>query len=273
MMIAIVTGASSGIGEQILRLLVREQTSQVAVHYDQIWVIARNRDRLEGLRRELGPDLLTVFALDLSDPNSFDVISSALSGENPSVGLLVNCAGIGRIGRFIHQSPGDQRAMVALNCSAAAQLCSLCLPFMRISKRNPDAPDAPRIINIASSAGFLPQPGFATYAASKAFLIHFSRALSAELIHTDIRCTVVCPGPVSTDFLVHATGKPSASFSGIKRLFVARADKLAEKSIRAARKGKAMLVYGFSQKALHVAAKILPTRWMMFFATRLSGSD
>jgi hypothetical protein len=118
----------------------------------------------------------------------------------------------------------------------------------------------------------MPQPGFATYAATKAFLVSFSRAVNEELRPHNIASTTVCPGPVSTDFLAHATGKATASFSGIKSLFVARPDKLAVSSIRAARNGRAVLVYGLSQKVFHVLAKILPARFLMFLASRMAES-
>lgn len=270
MNIAIVTGASSGIGEEILRELAREQGASGSQPFGQIWAIARSSDRLEALQKELGAELIRTFALDLTDPSAMTVLSEALNQSDPTVGMLVNCAGIGRIGEFLSQTPADQSAMISLNCSVPAELTSICLPYMIRAGREAGFRNGPRILNIASSAAFMPQPGFATYAATKAFLVSFSRALNAELRPYNIISTTICPGPVSTDFLAHATGKASASFSGIKSLFVARPGKLAISSIQAARKGRAVLVYGFSQKIFHVLAKILPARFMMFLASRLS---
>ncbi|MBN1892040.1 MAG: SDR family NAD(P)-dependent oxidoreductase [Clostridiales bacterium] len=273
MNIAIVTGASSGIGEEILRALVSERGAFGSLPFGQIWAIARNSERLELLRQELGSSLIRVFALDLTAPQSRDLLSETLAEETPTVGLLVNCAGIGRVGPVLEQTIAHQRDMIALNCSVPAELTAVCLPYMTEAGKNSDFRNGPRILNIASSAAFLPQAGFATYAATKSFLLSFSRATNAELKPYNISSTTVCPGPVSTDFLAHATGKTSASFSGIKSLFIVRPDKLAKSSIRAARKGRSMLVYGFSQKVLHVASKLLPTRFLMFLSSRLTGSN
>jgi hypothetical protein len=273
MNIAIITGASSGIGEEILRGLARERGAFGSLPFGQIWAVARSEQRLESLRKEIGPEMIRVFALDLTVPGAVDTLSAALEEEMPTVGLLVNCAGVGRVGPVSGQTQEDQKTMVSLNCSVPAELTSVCIPYMIQAAKESGFRNGPRILNIASSAAFLPQPGFATYAASKAFLVSFSRAVNEELRPYNITSTTVCPGPVSTDFLVHATGKETASFSGIKSLFVARPDKVAASSIRAARKGRALLVYGFSQKAFHVASKLLPARFLMFLSSRLTGSE
>ncbi|MDD4095353.1 MAG: SDR family NAD(P)-dependent oxidoreductase [Oscillospiraceae bacterium] len=272
MNIAIITGASSGIGEEILRGLARERGAFGSLPFGQIWAVARNAERLEALREEIGPEMIRIFALDLTVPGAVDTLSAALAEEMPTVGLFVNCAGVGRVGPVSGQTPEDQKTMVSLNCSVPAELTSICIPYMIQAAKESGFRNGPRILNIASSAAFLPQPGFATYAASKAFLVSFSRAVNEELRPYNITSTTVCPGPVSTDFLAHATGKATASFSGIKKLFVARPEKVAASSIRAARKGRALLVYGFSQKAFHVVSKLLPARFLMFLASRLTGS-
>ncbi len=272
MNIAIITGASSGIGEEILRCLTLKNDIFGSPPFDQIWVVARNAARLEALRNELAPGRIRIFVSDLTAPGSLEPVSSALSIENPEVGLLVNCAGAGRVGPVFLQTRDDQKNIISLNCSAPAELISICLPHMIRTAKDSGNSITPRILNIASSAAFLPQPGFATYAASKAFLVSFSRALNEELRPHRITSTTVCPGPVATDFLVHATGKATASFSGIKKFFVARPDKVAASAIRAARKGRGLLVYGLSQKAFHVVAKVLPARFLMFLATRLTHS-
>ena len=273
MNIAMITGASSGIGEEILRILARERGASENLPFDQLWAVARNADRLGALREELGPDLIRIFALDLTAPGAVDALSYALAEENPTVGMLVNCAGVGRVGPLSGQSPADQKTMVSLNCSVPAELTSICVPYMIPAAKNAGFRKGPHILNIASSAAFLPQPGFATYAASKAFLVSFSRAVNEELRPHNISSTTVCPGPVSTDFLAHATGKSSASFSGIKSLFVARPDKVAASSIRAARQSRSILVYGFSQKVFHVACKLLPARFLMSVAALLAGTS
>ena len=121
------------------------------------------------------------------------------------------------------------------------------------------------VINIASSAGFLPQPDFAVYAATKSYVISFSRAIAEELKDKGIAVTCICPGPVDTDFIKASKNDPNATFTGIKGKFVTSVDKLIPASLKAAKKGRTMYVHGFSQKLLHVASKILPTSWILFF--------
>lgn len=267
--IAIITGASSGIGEHILRKIVTERGAYGSLPFEQIWIIARSEEKLQALKSELDPKRIRPFALDLTDPDALRALSEALQIETPNVGLLVNCAGVGYSGATESMEPAQFRNTVMLNCSALSEMVSICLPYMIPTGDRCPYAMGPRILNIASSAGFMPQPGFAAYAASKAFVISFSRALHAELRMHNISSTTVCPGPVATDFISHGNGA-DASFRGIKKFFVVRPERLADKSVAAARKGRAILVYGISQKIFHVASKILPTALLLFFAQRLS---
>ena len=270
MNIAIITGASSGIGEQFLRQIVRERSSFGSVPFNEIWVVARRSDLLETLKTELDPVRIRIFTEDITYASSLNRIRDELSLTKPSVGLLVNCAGVGRTGLFEEAAREDAHNMVALNCSALAELTSICLPYMIPNGDLCSYATGPRIINIASSAGFLPQPGFAVYAATKSFVISFSRAMHAELRRHNIASTTVCPGPVATGFVEKAAGKPGAKTSGFKSLFVVQPEKLVRKSILVSKKGRGLYVYGISQKFLHVASKLLPARFMIFLASHLS---
>ena len=131
----------------------------------------------------------------------------------------------------------------------------------------------PEIINIGSSAGFLPQPGFACYAASKSYVISFSRAMSCELKPKGINVLVVCPGPVATDFQRRATEGKAADFTGWRKMFVIDPVKLSQASLKASYRGRKILVYPFSQKLLHLASKIIPTSWMLFFAGNANNKE
>lgn len=270
MNIAIITGASSGIGEQFLRQIVRERSSFGSVPFNEIWVVARRSELLETLKAELDPVRIRVFTEDITYASSLNRIRDELALLKPSVGLLVNCAGVGRTGLFEEAAREDAHNMVALNCSALAEMTSICLPYMIPNGDLCTYPTGPRIINIASSAGFLPQPGFAVYAATKSFVISFSRAMHAELRRHNIASTTVCPGPVATGFVGKASGTPGAKSSGFKSLFVVQPEKLVRKTILVSKKGRGLYVYGFSQKLLHVASKLLPARFLIFLATRLS---
>jgi uncharacterized protein len=270
MNIAVITGASSGIGEQFLRQIVRERSAFGSVPFDEIWVIARRADRLLSMKTELDPVRIRAFMLDLTSDNALDDLSDELKKRNPAIGLLINCAGIGFTGRFETLPRGEIHKMTALNCAVLAEFTSVCLPYMIPTGDLCTYSTGPRIINIASSAGFLPQPGFAAYSASKAFVINFSRALHAELRMHNIASTTVCPGPVATEFAAVATGVPGAKTKGFKSLFVVKPEKLVKKSILASKKGRGLYVFGLSQKILHVLSKILPVHFLIFLVMKLS---
>lgn len=270
MNIAVITGASSGIGEQFMRQIVRERSAFGSIPFDEIWVIARRADRLLSMKNELDPVRIRVFMVDLTSDGALDDLADELQKRRPSIGLLVNCAGVGYTGRFENVPRGEIHRMIALNCAVLAEFTSVCLPYMIPAGDLCTYPTGPRILNIASSAGFLPQPGFAAYAATKAFVIHFSRALHAELRIHNIASTTVCPGPVATEFAAVATGVPGAKTKGFKSLFVVKPEKLVRKSILASKKGRGLYVYGLSQKFLHILSKILPARFLIFLAAKLS---
>ena len=250
MLIAVITGASSGIGEAFVRQVVLDKS------YEEIWIIARRADRLEALREELDPQRIRPLAADIADPVGMGVFKSELEEKKPSVGLLINCAGMGKRGNVKDSDPKALAATVDLNCRCLTEVTSACIPYMVNVHSN--------IINIASSAAFLPQPGFAVYAASKSYVLNFSRALAVELKSSDIGVTAVCPGPVKTEFLKKATDNRESDFTGLRALCAADADKLARASLKAAFRRRRLFVYGISQKALHLASKLVPTAFILF---------
>lgn len=250
MLIAVITGASSGIGEAFLRRTVTDKS------YDQIWVIARREDRLNALKDELDPQRIIPVAADIASSVGIDILRNKLEYEKPSIALLINCAGMGKRGNVKDSRTSDLAATIDLNCRCLTEVTSICIPYMIDVHSN--------IINIASSAAFLPQPGFAVYAASKAYVVSLSRALACELKPYDIGVTTVCPGPVKTEFLSKATDNKESEFTGLRALCAADADKLAKASLKAASAGRRLFVYGISQKALHLASKIVPTSFILF---------
>ena len=159
----------------------------------------------------------------------------------------------------------DTHTAISLNCEALSAVTQTFLPYMTGHGEKRSA----TIINIASSAGFLPQPNFAVYAASKSYVISFSRALAEELRDKKITVTCICPGPVDTDFIKVSKSDPNATFTGFKAKFVTTTDKLIPASIKAAKKGKTMLVYGMGQKMLHLTSKLVPTRLVLFFERKM----
>jgi hypothetical protein len=261
--IAIITGASSGIGKAFLELLARDKGELYKAQFDEIWAVARREEALNEIASSVEGVKIVPVVADLTDISGINVIENKLKREEPAVGLLVNSAGMGIKGPVMEKSSRAIDDTVKLNCSALSLMIRVTAPFMKSENGNAG------IINIASSAGFLPQPNFAAYAASKSYVISFSRAMSYELKPQKIDVMAVCPGPVRTDFQRRATEGKEADFTDWRKNFVADPVKLATVSLKASRKGKRMLVYPFSQKFLHLASKIVPTSWILFFSGNL----
>ena len=255
--IAIITGSSSGIGKAFVELLAKDNGEFFKSPFDEIWAVARREDALNELAESVQGIKIVPVVADLSDDSGIQVIEDKLKSEEPKVGLLINSAGMGIKGKVMDKSDRVLDDTISINCSALSRMMRITVPYMKSDGVKPG------IINIASSAGFLPQPGFAAYAASKSYVISFSRAMSYELKSLGISVTAVCPGPVRTDFQRRATEGREADFNDWRKNFVIDPIKLARVSLKASVKGKRMLVYPFSQKMLHLASKILPVSWIL----------
>ena len=241
MKIAIVTGASSGMG--------RETAIQLADRFggmSEIWLIARREKRLKELAEVL-PVPSRCFSIDLTDPEGLKALKEALVSCDPEVKVLVNASGYGKIGRVGGVPLEEETGMVRLNCESLCAVTHLVLPYMSQNGR---------IIQYASSAAFLPQPGFAVYAATKAFVLSYSRALNEELKSRGIRVTAVCPGPVKTEFfsIAETTGRIPL----YKELTMADPIKVVRLAIRDSIMGKPVSVYGFVMKAFFLLSKAVP---------------
>lgn len=248
MRIAIITGASSGMGAEFVR--------QCAADWDgleEIWILARRRERLETLKREVeasfhsfGP-VIRPFVLDITEQSEREAFFAQVKQETPQVRLLINCAGVGKNGLFGSETCGRETDMVRLNCEALLAMTYGVLPYLRSGSH---------IMHMASAAAFTPQPEFAVYAATKAFVYSFSRALAQELKGRGIYVTAVCPGPVDTEFLnIAGSGKPVAWY---KRFVMAKAGPVVKQAIRDAQKGKTESIYGLPMKLCKAAGKLLP---------------
>ena len=188
MKIAIVTGASSGMGREFVL-----QLSQY-VTVDEIWVIARRREALESLKEEVSAPVRPV-CLDLTCTDSFDAFSKMLAEEKPDVKLLVNAAGFGKFGGYQKVSLQDDCLMIDLNCKALVMMTRLVLPYMARGSH---------ILQLDSLSAFQPVPYITTYGATKAFVLSYCRAMNQELKSTGIRMMAMNPGWVRTEFFNHA---------------------------------------------------------------------
>jgi short-subunit dehydrogenase len=237
--LAVVTGASSGIGLAIARELSRRGHPVLAV--------ARRADRLAGLAAERPRDSGPVhpLPLDLADGGAAARVREA-ARELGGAAWLANAAGMGLYGAVARSDPARVREMLRVNCEALALVTQALLPDL-VARRGV-------VLNVASSAAFQPTPFMAAYGASKAFVLSFSEALREELAGTGVRVTALCPGPVETEFGAVAgyrgrLHQPPGTLG---------ADEVARFGIAAALRGRAVAVPGPIYKAATLAAQLFP---------------
>lgn len=188
MNIAIVTGASSGMGREFVL-----QLSQY-VQVDEIWAIARRKEALEALNAEVSVPVRPI-PLDLSETASFTAVAKLLEEEKPNVKLLVNAAGFGKFGAYHKVTLEDDCKMIDLNCKAVLAMTRIVLPYMASGSH---------VLQLDSLSAFQPVPYITTYGATKAFVLSYTRAMNQELKAKGIRMMAMNPGWVKTEFFNHA---------------------------------------------------------------------
>lgn len=247
MNIAIITGASSGLGAWYARLLDAEGL-------DELWLIARREKRLQTIAGLIKTPA-RVLALDLADEDAARIIEDELATvETPEVRWLVNCAGFGCIGRAGEIPLATLAQMVQVNCTAPLRLISAALPFMNAGSC---------ILNVASCAAFQPVPGVGVYAATKSFLLSYSRSLACDLAPQGIGVTAVCPYWIrDTEFISRAEATDAHGlFKNFP--FSTDAETVARRSIRAAKNGISVCTPDAVSFLDRLAAKILPKDLLM----------
>ena len=239
--IAVVTGASSGMGR------IFAQTAYKHADFDELWVIARRIDRLKELEDKCGTKVKCV-ALDLSRRESFEEYERLLTENDADVKLLVQCSGYGKFDATIQTPLSDNLNMVDLNCEAVMALAQLTVPHMH---------SGAKILNIASVAGFQPIPYINVYAATKAFVLYFSRALNRELKPKGISVTALCPFWTKTEFFDRAVDKTK---DAVIKKYVAmyEPEQLVKRAWRDIERGKDVSQFGFIARSQALLCKILP---------------
>ncbi len=251
MNIAIVTGASSGIGREFVRQIDRAYT-----RLNEIWVVSRRQDRLIELQSSVKTPL-KIISIDLTVPTQIKVLENLLAENRPTIKMLVNSAGVGIMGKFSESSMIDVEGMIDLNCTALTLVTHMCLPYMSSGSR---------IIQMASAAALLPQPGFAVYAASKAFVLNFSKALGYELEDRGIYVTAVCPGPVRTEFLEIA--QKNVAIPRYKKRALVNAQDVVKAALKASSDKKEVSIYGKKMKAFACMTKMFNHKWILAFVKK-----
>ncbi|MCR4999210.1 MAG: SDR family NAD(P)-dependent oxidoreductase [Lachnospiraceae bacterium] len=250
--IALITGASSGMG--------RECVLQIAAKYpelEELWVIARRADRLEALEEMVGNMVVRALPLDLTQKKDLQKLEKQLAEEQPDVCIAVIAAGRGNYGNFADLDFEDIRTMVRLNDESYALTTHLVLPYLS---------QGSQLILFASSAAFLPQPGFGVYAASKSFALSLARTLHYELRCQGIHVTAVCPGPVRTEFFdIACEGMERPAY---KDRFMVEARDVVALALKDAARNKQLSIYSAAMKGLYFASKVIPHRWILSFMCR-----
>ena len=250
MKIAVITGASSGLGKEYAFAVSRLRSD-----VDEIWLIARRKEKLEDVASNLSKRS-RIISLDITNPSAITDYKNLLENENAEVSLLINNAGFGKLGYFYDITTEDNAGMIRLNCESLTVMTNVTLPFM---KENAE------IINTCSIASFAPNSRMAVYSSTKAFVMSFSRALRDELKHKKINVLAVCPGPMETEFLSLA-GIEKGTSKTFDTLPRDNAQRVAEHSLKASQQQKAVYCDHFFYKFYRIVAKILPTSLVMKMA-------
>lgn len=244
---AVVTGASAGIGVEIARELARRGHG--------LTLVARREDRLRELAAELSAGAagvrVEVVPADLSDPDARRHVVAEVADRGLEPLVLVNNAGLSTQGPVHESDPDRELGMLAVDVEAVVHLCSLLLPGMVQRGRG-------AVLNVASTAAMQPLPGQAGYAACKAFVLSYTRAIGAELRGTGVSATALCPGPVDTEFAA-ATGWTQEQFeSAMPRLMYVSAPDVARAGVDGLAAGKAVVIPGAGNKVSALFSKVLP---------------
>ncbi len=243
--IAIITGASTGLGREFVRILKEKKD------IDEVWAIARHRDKLDKLRRQMGAKVIPI-SLDLSRSALIEEFGHRLAQSSVEIRYLVNNAGYAKFCSYGDLSVADSLNMIDLNIGGVVAMGLTCIPYM---------PAGSHIINIASQAAFQPLPYQNLYSSTKAFVRNYTRALHVELKDRGISATAVCPGWLKTDLYDRANigaAKATSNFFGMTA-----PDKIARKAVADADKGKDLSIYGLYVNFCHIGAKLLPQRAVM----------
>ena len=243
MKIGIITGASSGIGREFVYALDKEFA------LDEIWVIARRKERLEELQEQCKTKIRPL-ALDLSDSKSFEIYQELLDSEKPEIQVLVNAAGFGVFGAFMDIPLDDQLNIIDLNTKALTAISYISVPYM---------PEGSHLINIASNSSWQPVPYINVYGASKAYVLNFSRALNVELKHKKIHVMAVAPGWIKTEFFDHAVKDDTIKY--YDRFYTAK--QVVDQTMKDLKKRKMVSILGFPVRMQVRMVKFLPVKLIM----------
>lgn len=244
--IAIITGASSGMGKEFAVQLDKLEK------LDEIWLIARRKEKLEQLAESLNNES-KVIPMDLTENSNIDSFRSLLEKENPDVKYMINCSGFGKFGRYENIPTSESLNMIDLNVKALVSITEAVLPYMHKGST---------VVNLDSLSSFQPVPYMTVYGATKAFVLSYSRAMNVELKDRDIFMMAVCPGWVKTEFFDRALIEGDNSVNYFNYLYEP------EDVVRTAikdmyKRKKDVSIHGFRVKFQVFLVKMLPHKMVM----------
>lgn len=246
----LVTGASSGIGADLARVLTEKGHG--------VTLVARREDRLRDLADELAGTgvRVEVVAADLSDLAPRDALAAEVAERGLTVDVLVNNAGFSTTGPVHRSDPAQEVAMIRTDVEAVAHLCSLFVPGMAERGRG-------AVLNVASTAAFQPLPGQAGYGGSKAFVLSYTRALGQELSGTGVTATVLCPGPVETEFAATAGFDEAEAKASLPKVMWLPSRQVAEAAIAGLEKGRPVVIPGTPNRVMANLSALIPRRLLL----------
>ncbi|HLY17200.1 MAG TPA: SDR family oxidoreductase [Bryobacteraceae bacterium] len=254
-MTALITGASAGIGVELARLF--------AAHKHDLVLVARSADKLQALSDELARThgiQARALAADLADPGTPPRLYQAIADQGVSIDVLVNNAGFGARGAYAEIDYAVEERMIQVNITAPAHLTRLFLPGMV-------ARHSGKILNVASTAAYVPGPFMAVYYASKAFVLSFSEALAEENLGTGVTVTALVPGPTETNFFAAAGSQDSALFRSGTMMDAATVARIGYDGLMA---GKRVAVAGLSNRLTIFSTRLAPRTMLAKITRRLN---
>ena len=248
----LITGASAGIGRETAYVFAEQG-------YDLV-LAARRLERLEEVKKDIEGRLdaqVSVFAADLSKPDSAEALHEAIVKQGLSVDILINNAGFGTSGNFVDIDLERESDMLMLNMVTLTKLTKLFARDMAARKNG-------HIVNIASTASFQPIPGFACYAATKAYVLSFSEALGFELRSDKVRVTAICPGATKSEFAKSAGMEEASMFDRAPN-----SRQLGEFIYRSTMRGRAVAIHGLKNSIMARVGGLMPRKIVMAVASKL----
>ena len=246
MSIAVITGASSGLG-----VCYVDAVTKLFPEIDELWLIARREERLKKVAEKYPDKHTVIIPLDMADMSSFKMLEEKLRADNPQIEVLINDAGMSIGSSFEDMELESMLKIIDLNCKGATAITKVCLPCVI---------DGGTILEVSSTSAFVPNTNLIVYCASKSYVSAFSLGLREELKNRRINVCAMCPG-----FMLTEMTKPELT-KGQSRLPVIDPKTAALKSLKAAKKGRAVYTTGAFYKCYRLFAKLIPHTLLVKFA-------